>query len=299
MKKSELRNIIGEEIAKLHEYDEWASTRIQSKNIFRMLKQKYNNNIPDMKRGLEDTLKQNRIKSDQAEIVWQEFNKYFKIKEGVSELSETKFIGFYNGQKHETEATSLWDAKQKFIANLKIPKSKQGLLAVKSAGSMEKQDFKFEGKINEIDYKSAVESFNADLEKNSQIITLANHYNKSPKEIVKALQPRLTVLRYIDKSIKSIKIDFLDTNSKTKVYMLHTFKQNESTINEEFAHIIEVDTPTQVVSKPIAAQIEKLAKQGVRSKDIGLKMNFTGNEKLAFDTFHRIKNEIYFKLDKK
>ena len=69
-------------------------------------------------------------------------------------------------------------------------------------------------------------------------------------------------------------------------------------VNEEFKHIISVETPTQVVSKPIAAQILALAKKGVRSKDIGLKMGFVGNAKLASDTFQKVKNKIYFDLDK-
>ena len=82
MKKSELRQMIREEIQNnvIHEWDEWANTRIQAKNIFRMLKQKYSNNIPNMKKGLKSILKQNETKKDQAEIMWQEFNKYFKIK---------------------------------------------------------------------------------------------------------------------------------------------------------------------------------------------------------------------------
>jgi len=70
------------------------------------------------------------------------------------------------------------------------------------------------------------------------------------------------------------------------------------TLNEEFKHIISVETPTQVVSKPIAAQIEKLARQGVRSKEIGLKMGFVGNQKAATDAFQKLKNQIYFKLNK-
>ncbi len=69
-------------------------------------------------------------------------------------------------------------------------------------------------------------------------------------------------------------------------------------LNEEFKHIISVETPTQVVSKPIAAQIEKLARQGVRSKEIGLKMGFVGNQKAATDAFQKLKNQIYFKLNK-
>jgi len=39
----------------------------------------------------------------------------------------------------------------------------------------------------------------------------------------------------------------------------------DETITEEFKHLISVDTPTQVVSKPVAAQILALAKKGVRS----------------------------------
>jgi hypothetical protein len=76
------------------------------------------------------------------------------------------------------------------------------------------------------------------------------------------------------------------------------FNRKDESLNEEFKHIISVDTPTQVVSKPIAAQIEKLARQGVRSKEIGLKMGFVGNQKAATDAFQKLKNQIYFKLHK-
>ena len=74
---------------------------------------------------------------------------------------------------------------------------------------------------------------------------------------------------------------------------------DESVINEEFKHVIHVDTPTQVVSKPIAAQIMALAKKGVRASEIGLEMGFVGNAKLAADTFQKVKNKIYFELDKR
>ena len=78
--KTKLKEIIREEIQKLNEYDKWRNTRIQAKNIFRMLKQKHKNNIPKMKKGLELIFKQNKTKPDQQEIVYQEFNKYFKVK---------------------------------------------------------------------------------------------------------------------------------------------------------------------------------------------------------------------------
>ena len=39
---------------------------------------------------------------------------------GINEAKETVFIAFYNKKKTEITAKSLWDAKQKAIAQLKI-----------------------------------------------------------------------------------------------------------------------------------------------------------------------------------
>jgi hypothetical protein len=90
---------------------------------------------------------------------------------------------------------------------------------------------KNESSINEIEYKDAVEKFNADLMKNSQVERIAKFHKKSIKDVVKALQPYIKVLRYNDKSVKVISIDFRDTNSEVKVHVSQTYKQNES-INE-------------------------------------------------------------------
>jgi hypothetical protein len=79
---------------------------------------------------------------------------------------------------------------------------------------------------------------------------------------------------------------------------LRAGEKKEEVVTEEFKHTIHVDTPTQVVSKPVAAQILALAKKGVRSKDIGLEMGFVGNAKLAADAFQKVKNKIYFELGK-
>ena len=80
---------------------------------------------------------------------------------------------------------------------------------------------------------------------------------------------------------------------------LKEIREKYSAVNEEFKHTIHVDTPTQVVSKPVAAQIMALAKKGVRASEIGLEMGFVGNAKLAADTFQKVKNKIYFELDKR
>ena len=80
---------------------------------------------------------------------------------------------------------------------------------------------------------------------------------------------------------------------------LQEIREKYSSVNEEFKHVIHVDTPTQVVSKPVAAQIMALAKKGVRAHEIGLEMGFVGNQKVATDAFQKVKNQIYFALDKR
>ena len=60
------------------------------------------------------------------------------------QLEETKFIAFFMGKKIDIEGKDLYDAKQKAITQLKVPKSKVGLLAVVSAESQRNQDFRFE-----------------------------------------------------------------------------------------------------------------------------------------------------------
>jgi hypothetical protein len=64
------------------------------------------------------------------------------------QLEETKFIAFFMGKKIDIDGKDLYDAKQKAITQLKVPKSKVGLLAVVSAESQKNQDFKFES-VNE------------------------------------------------------------------------------------------------------------------------------------------------------
>ena len=53
------------------------------------------------------------------------------------------FETIYNGQKKEIEANDLWDAKQKAITHFKVPKSKQGLIAIQSLKAKENKEFMF------------------------------------------------------------------------------------------------------------------------------------------------------------
>lgn len=55
-----------------------------------------------------------------------------------------KFEVFYNSKKIIVESEKgIWDAKEKAIRELKVPKSKQGLVAIQSFTAKEKQDFRF------------------------------------------------------------------------------------------------------------------------------------------------------------
>ena len=55
----------------------------------------------------------------------------------------TTFIARFNGKKIELEAKSMFDAEQKAIKELKVPKSKRGLLSIMSKESYERGDFQF------------------------------------------------------------------------------------------------------------------------------------------------------------
>ena len=55
----------------------------------------------------------------------------------------TTFIARFNGKKIELEAKSMFDAEQKALKELKVPKSKKGLLSVMSKQAYERGDFQF------------------------------------------------------------------------------------------------------------------------------------------------------------
>lgn len=69
-----------------------------------------------------------------------------KLTEQSKILNETKFYVWYNKKKYEVEAPSLYKAKKKFIDDNNVPKSKQSKIAIKSAKSMKRGDFRFENK---------------------------------------------------------------------------------------------------------------------------------------------------------
>ena len=71
------------------------------------------------------------------------------IREEYSKLTEDKFIAFYKKDRVTVNAKSLWDAKKKILAKLKVPKKDVGLVSVLNKTEYDKQKFRFEGKITE------------------------------------------------------------------------------------------------------------------------------------------------------
>jgi len=55
----------------------------------------------------------------------------------------SQFETIYNGSKKVIEASDLWDAKQKAIDHFKVPKSKQGLIAIQSLKAKDNEEFRY------------------------------------------------------------------------------------------------------------------------------------------------------------
>ena len=94
--------------------------------------------------------------------------------------------------------------------------------------------YKIDESVNEVEYKDALADFNKELEKNSEVKKAAKHYKKSTKDVVQALQSKIKVNRYSDKSIKQISIDYKEDgplSSKVSIKLSKDYKQNES-VNE-------------------------------------------------------------------
>ena len=180
------------------------------------------------KETIKDTLR--TVMAEETE--YQTFFKKALEKAGKSipSMSDEEKKEFFN------KIDAAWNAKGEKNEDLK---GNQHKLDVDGDGEIEASDLaalragkKKDESVNEVAYNDAIAKFNKDLEKNSQVKKIASYYKKPTKMIVKALQPMITVLRYKDKSIKLVSINFTDAPSgPTKVHMSQTYKQNES-VNE-------------------------------------------------------------------
>jgi hypothetical protein len=153
-----------------------------------------------------------------------EGKKRFKRQDGIGKAKYT--ISYHDGKKKHKDGSDFFD--------IKIFKNKKDLSDF--VGSLVKQGYKLTNEsVNEVKYDTALDDFNKELEKNSEVRKAAKHYKKSTKDVVKALQSKIKVNRYSDKSIKQVSIDYKEDgplSSKVSIKLSKDYKQNES-VNED------------------------------------------------------------------
>lgn len=138
--------------------------------------------------------------------------------------------------------------------------------------------------------------------------TILKYSKKSPsfRELLQTGDLHPNAKRYLSK-VHSIGTDGVNLTlfGKQTPASVHPSDKKElavavlESVNESLKHLIHVETPKEIVSKSVAAQIIALAKKGVRSSEIGLNMGFIGNNNAAVNAFQKVKNQIYFSLDKR
>ena len=119
------------------------------------------------------------------------------------------------------------------LAKLRLNPKRKDLTLISVGRNSKMYDVMGES-VNEVKYDTAIADFNKELEKNSEVKKAAKHYKKSTKDVVKALQSKIKVNRYSDKSIKQISIDYKEDgpfSSKVSIKLSKDYKQNES-VNE-------------------------------------------------------------------
>jgi len=91
-------------------------------------------------------------------------------------VNEGRFYAFYNNKKYKIGGKDLYNAKLQAIEKLKIPKSKQGLLAIMSVKAYNNQQFRFET-VNERDYKEEYKKYGSSTKAKKYRAEL-NQYNR-------------------------------------------------------------------------------------------------------------------------
>ena len=89
----------------------------------------------------------------------------------VPEYAKGGFIAMYDGKRAEIDADTLLEAKKKAIQELKVPKSKQGLLSVMANQAMANEDFRFMAKGGNLKrFDDKIADLSDDLEDNKETI---------------------------------------------------------------------------------------------------------------------------------
>lgn len=171
----------------------------------------HNSEIVPIQKQIDALYKQYKIKSARGiEESINEGKKAFKVN---PQIGKSKYsISYHDGNSKHKDGSDFW--------GIKIFKNKDEL-------SKGVSDFKSKGfvqeSITEVDYKTAVSQFNAELEKHPSILKFAKHYGKTPAEIVKAVQMRLSTKGDRNKNTKQVSIDYTDTDSGNSIKHIKKF----------------------------------------------------------------------------
>ena len=63
------------------------------------------------------------------------------------------------------------------------------------------------------------------LKSNESIISIAKYFNKDIETVIKLAQKYISILHYKDKTIKEVKLDFLENESNIKIVQKITYKK--------------------------------------------------------------------------
>jgi hypothetical protein len=152
-----------------------------------------------------------------------------KAGKSITDMSDEEKKDFFN------KIDAAWDGKgEKNEGNA----FGAAVVAAKKAGEDEFEvggkTFKVEEStiesVNEVLYKDAVAKFNDELIKHPMVKKLAQHYKKTPAEIIKVLQQRLSTKGNRGGDTKEVSINFKDNDSGITIKHKTTF--NESVVTE-------------------------------------------------------------------
>jgi len=152
-----------------------------------------------------------------------EGKKVFKVNPQIGKAKYS--ISSHDGVKKHKDGSDFFDIET-FKNKVDLEK------AIKNYTS---KGFKMES-VNEEKYPIAVEKFNQELIKHPMVKKAAQHYKKSPADIVKVLQQRLYTKGDRSGNTKEVYIDFKDTTSG--ITIKHKMKFNESVESVNEAYIV-------------------------------------------------------------
>jgi len=147
---SKAENYISQAAGNYHEYGTDESINEEPAKTTGEKIQNLNNRIKALKDKMAATksTEQKNLIQQRLKNALQTLSNYKKQNITKESVNEGKFYAFFNNKKHEIEAKDLWDAKQKAITMLKVPKSKVGYLAIVNAKEHDGGSYRFES-VNE------------------------------------------------------------------------------------------------------------------------------------------------------